>query len=91
MKLFGGHVVGDGPHQRRARHRADRIIILQRVEAGRMLLVQRLVDAERVLRHQHGVAVGRRARDLLPGDVAAGAALVLDHDRLAERGAKLVR
>jgi hypothetical protein len=56
-----------------------------------MLLEQRLVDADGVLADQHGVAVRRRGGDILPGDIAAGAALVLDHDRLAERGAKLVR
>src|SRR5262245_9320627 len=56
-----------------------------------MLLEKRLVDADGVLAHQHGVAVRRRGRDHLPGDVAAGAALVLDHDRLAELGLQLIR
>jgi hypothetical protein len=34
--------------------------------------------------HQQAVAIGRRARDRLGADVAAGAAAVVDDDLLAE-------
>jgi hypothetical protein len=50
------------------------------------------IDDEAAEARQHeGVAIGRRARDLLLTDDAAGAGPVLDHERLPERRAELLR
>ena len=62
---------------------ADRDEILLGVVV--QLLVERGVGGEdAVVAHQQRVAVGRRARDLLGGDVAAGAGPVLDDERLVQ-------
>ena len=42
--------------------------------------------AERILGEQQRVAVRIGRGDVVPGEIAAGAGPVLDHDRLAERG-----
>ena len=62
----------------------DRREVLLGVEAGALVELRHWRRGCRSWR-AGGVAVGRRARDHLAGDIAAGAGAVLDHDRLAER------
>src|SRR5262249_2179362 len=70
--------------RRRGDHR-DPVVLLERVERGRGLLVKRLAYGDGVLRHQQRVAVRLRSRDVIPSDIAAGARLVLDDAGLAQR------
>ncbi len=70
------HQVGRGAEQR------DRHEILVRVE--RHALVQQRIDHQRRGAEQQRVAVGPGARRRCDADIAAGAAAVLDHDRLPE-------
>ena len=67
----------------------DRSEILQRIE--RHLRVQVRIDRDQaVLAQQQRVAVGRRLRDHVAGDVAVGARMILDDDRRAEQLGKLL-
>ncbi len=50
-----------------------------------------LIDRKAVTRHQQGIAVGRRGRDHLGGDVGRGAGPILDHDLIAELRAEFLR
>jgi hypothetical protein len=43
------------------------------------------IDRERARRHDDCVAIGRGLRRKLHPDIAVGAGLVVDHDRLPER------
>ncbi len=52
------------------------------------LVVEAGIDGERIGRQQQRVAVGAGARDEGEADIAAGAAAVLDHDRLPQRVAQ---
>ena len=60
----------------------DRREVAQKIETE--LVVERRVDRVVGADHQQRVAVGRRARDRLGRDVAAGARLVLDDELLGE-------
>ena len=77
-------------HDQRARgDQSDRCEVLARVVAD--IRVERRIDRERAgAAEAERVAVGRALRDLARRDRAAGAALVLDHDLLAERAAHLL-
>ena len=75
--------------QRTGRDQADRREILARVVAD--IRIERRIDRVRAgAAEAERVAVGRGLRDLARRDRAAGAALVLDHDLLAERLAHLL-
>ena len=79
-------------HQRHVlarRHQADRRKIRARIVAD--IGIERGIDGERAGRDQERVAVGPALCDLARRDGAAGAAAVLDHDRLAEHGTHLFR
>jgi len=56
--------------------------VLERVVGH--LVVEARIDRKRIRRQQQRVAVGSCARDPREGDIAAGAAAVLDDDRLAQ-------
>ncbi len=74
----------DRKHELIRRDGRDRGEILQRVE--RHLGVEVRIDRDQaVLAEEQRVAVGRRLRDHVAGDVAVGAGMVLDHDRLVEK------
>ena len=82
--------VGDRMERRGRRHhqqvreqadQGDRREVGDRIVADRREQVA--VEREPGGGDVHGVAIGSGARDLLGGDVAAGARLVLDHDLLA--------
>jgi hypothetical protein len=77
-------------HDQRARgDQPDRREIPSRVVAD--ILIERRIDRERAgAAETERIAVGRGFRDLARRDRAAGAALVLDHDLLAERAAHLL-
>ena len=75
--------------QRAGRDQADRREILARVVAD--IRIERRIDRVRAgAAEAERVAVGRGLRDLARRDRAARAALVLDHDLLAERLAHLL-
>ena len=74
-------------HQRIGVDHGDRQEILLGVERQR--LVERHVGRDLQIVDEQGVAVGRRARDALAGDVGAAAADVLDDEVLAELGREL--
>ena len=74
--------------QRPGRDLDDRRKAPQRVV--RQALVEACVHHEGVDRHHDGVAVGLGAGGALRADVAAGAGLVLDHDRLVPALAQLL-
>src|SRR5262245_51661809 len=58
----------------------------------RQVRVQAGIDGDRWVRgEEKGVAVGRRSRDRLRADVAAGAGLVVDDERLFKRVAQRLR
>ena len=65
------------------RHKADRLEILLQIVVQ---LVDDAADVGVPLPDVDRVAIGRRARDAPDGDAAAGAADILDDDRLPERG-----
>ena len=74
---------------RRRADPADRREIRARIVAD--IAVEARSDRERAgISQQDGVAVGRALRDRAAADGAAGAAAVVDHDRLAEHLAHLV-
>ena len=76
-------------HGRRQSDPADGCEVLARIKARTG--VQARADRQRAgIAKQERVAVGRAARDRARPDRAAGAAAVLDHDRLAERLAHLL-
>ena len=80
---------GDHEHHRGHHHHGDRREIPGRIERQRR--VERRVDRQRAgVGREQRVAVGRRLRDRLGRDVAAGARLALDDERLAERLGKLL-
>ena len=78
----GNRLAADQQH-RRVVDEADRL------EGGLRVVAQVVEQArrrqQRDMIHEHGRAVGRRARDAIVGDRAPAADLVLDHDRAAER------
>ena len=76
-------------HQRIGVDHGDRQEILLGVERQR--LVERDVRRDLQVVDEQRVAVGRRARDALAGDVGAAAADVLDDEILAELGRELGR
>ena len=76
-------------HQRVGVDHGDRQEILLGVERQR--LVERHVRRDLQIVDEQRVAVGRRARDALAGDVGAAAADVLDDEVLAELGRELGR
>ncbi len=78
--------IGDQEEVDRA-HRRHRSEVLERIDRRRP--VQRRADAERrARRHQQRVTVGRLLRHELRAHERTGAGLVLDHDRLLQRGAE---
>ena len=88
----GGLRLGRVHHQhvRHPGHHRDRRQVLERVEWH--LRIERRIDRLRADRaHQQRVAVGRRLRDEVGAEVAAGTRLVVDDEGLAERLAELRR
>ena len=83
LALLGRHLGVDHQHDRRVADHGDRREVARHVEG------QRLVDAredDHVVRHHaEREAVGRRTRQRLQADDAAGAGLVVDDDRVAQR------
>jgi hypothetical protein len=77
------HVGTHGIDHRKGRHLGDLFEILERVVVD--LVVEARVDDVSGRRHQDGVAVRLRPRGVAGADAAAGAATVLDDDRLPER------
>src|SRR5439155_20345076 len=77
-----GGLGGDHQNVRAAAHERDRREVLLRVERQRP--VQRHVDRVGRRRDEQRVAVGRALRDEIGADIAAGAGLVLDDDRLSQ-------
>ncbi len=78
-----------GEHELVRRHRVDGRELAQRVE--RHAPVEMRIDGDlAVCEEPHGVAVGRRLRHQLRGDVAVRARTVLHNHRLAERLGKLL-
>ena len=73
----------DGQDQRHAQQVRDRRQVLRRIE--RHLLVEARIDHDRrARRDEQRVAVGRRLGDHRRADVAAGAAAVVDDERLLQ-------
>jgi hypothetical protein len=82
------HVVPDEQGHRHVGHLADRLEVLQRIE--RQPLVERRRSRHADMHQQHGVAVRRRAHDLVAADRAAGAGCILDHHGLLEIALELL-
>ena len=79
-EIFRRRAPGDQRHRRQILHRVIIELHDRRIEHGGL----RMPDA-------HRVAVGRCMRDAADADTAAGAADILDDDRLAERHLHLLR
>ena len=83
LQVLRRHRRIDREDQRHAQQVRDRRQVLRRIE--RHLLVQARIDHDRrARRDQQRVAVGRRLRDHRRADVAAGAAAVVDDERLLQ-------
>ncbi len=83
LKVVRGDLRIDRQHKRVRLDGCDRDDVFQRIE--RHLGEEMGIDGEQVVgADQQAVAVRRGMRDQFAGDIAAGAGLVFDHDRLAE-------
>ena len=83
LEVLRGNLRIDRQHQLVGLDGGDGDDVLARIE--RHLVEQMRIDSEQVVgADQQAVAIRRGTRDQLADDIAAGAGLVLDHDRLAE-------
>ena len=76
------HVGPDGIDHREGRELGDRVEVLHRIVVH--LVIKARIDHEAGRRHQERIAIRACARDVAVADAAAGAAAVLDHDRLPQ-------